>query len=98
MTALRKWALCSAAGSGAYVVAIAMASSPKFPATIERASRRSVSSNLNVFQQTTVGYRRGAIPRHCAALDAVLGNRMRMLFSTRDVVELLCPRAGPRHR
>jgi hypothetical protein len=31
MTALRNWALCSAAGSGAYVVAIAMASSPKFP-------------------------------------------------------------------
>jgi hypothetical protein len=33
---LRNWALCSAAGNGAYVVAIAMASS---------ASRRSVSTN-----------------------------------------------------
>jgi hypothetical protein len=31
MTALRNWALCSAAGSGAYVVAIAIASSLKFP-------------------------------------------------------------------
>ena len=26
-------------------------------------------------------------------VDAVLGNRVRTLFSTRDVLELLCPRA-----
>jgi hypothetical protein len=32
-------------------------------------------------------------PEALRRVDAVLGNRVRMLFSTRDVVELLCPRA-----
>jgi hypothetical protein len=36
-------------------------------------------------------------PEALRRVDAVLGNRVRTLFSTRDVVELLCPRAD-RHR
>ena len=32
-------------------------------------------------------------PEALRRVDAVLGNRVRTLFSTRDVVELLCPRA-----
>src|SRR4029077_12785362 len=52
---------------------------------------------LNAVQQSCgMGADVAVLDRNPEALrrvDAVLGNRVRTLFSTRDVVELLCPRA-----